>query len=26
MLTRLEFDIIELLSLHPGQIFSKEQI
>lgn len=26
ILTRREFDIIELLSLHPGQVFSKEQI
>jgi DNA-binding response OmpR family regulator len=25
-LTKREFDIIELLSLHPGQVFSKEQI
>ena len=25
-LTKMEFDIIELLSLHAGQIFSKEQI
>ncbi|HZK84187.1 MAG TPA: response regulator transcription factor [Desulfosporosinus sp.] len=25
-LTKKEFDIIELLSLHPGQVFSKEQI
>lgn len=24
--TKREFDIIELLSLHPGQVFSKEQI
>lgn len=26
MLTKREFDIVELLSLHPGQVFSKEQI
>jgi DNA-binding response OmpR family regulator len=26
ILTKREFDIIELLSLHPGQVFSKEQI
>jgi len=25
-LTKREFDIIELLALHPGQVFSKEQI
>ena len=25
-LTKREFDIVELLSLHPGQVFSKEQI
>ncbi|WP_026487308.1 response regulator transcription factor [Caldanaerobius polysaccharolyticus] len=25
-LTKKEFDIVELLSLHPGQVFSKEQI
>lgn len=25
-LTRREFDIVELLALHPGQVFSKEQI
>nr|WP_281364160.1 response regulator transcription factor [Thermoactinomyces mirandus] len=26
MFTKREFEIIELLSLHPGQVFSKEQI
>lgn len=25
-LTKKEFDVLELLSLHPGQVFSKEQI
>ncbi|MEG6566507.1 response regulator transcription factor [Thermoanaerobacterium saccharolyticum] len=25
-LTKKEFDVVELLSLHPGQVFSKEQI
>ncbi len=25
-LTKIEFDIVELLSLHPGQVFSKDQI
>lgn len=25
-LTRREFDVVELLALHPGQVFSKEQI